>query len=340
MPRLALICSAHGFGHVTRQLALAEELLARGVVVELFSAAPDELIDESLPRLPRRRWLADVGIAQPDSFHEDLDATAALLQERCGDAAIDRLAAALDGFDGAVVDAAPPALEAARRAGLPCLAVANFDWAWIYGHYPTLRPWAERFAAWQAPHLALHTPPGPALTAFGRVIEVGPIGRASPPVALPGDSRHVLVSFGGLGREGAQDALPRLDGVTWVVAPPQPRPRRDDMLRIDGVPYPALVASVDAVLTKAGYGIFTEASLAGTPLLYVPRRVFPEAPYIERAMDARGDLRLDAEAPFADLESALNTILGRPAPAPAAPGVAAAADAVLRHTQTGPIPAH
>ena len=42
--RVALICSAHGLGHTTRQLAVAEALLAHGARPTLFSKAPRDLV--------------------------------------------------------------------------------------------------------------------------------------------------------------------------------------------------------------------------------------------------------------------------------------------------------
>jgi hypothetical protein len=101
--------------------------------------------------------------------------------------------------------------------------------------------------------------------------------------------RGVLVSFGGLGLDGLDARLPRIDGVTWLLAAPMPRLDRPDCAFVEGVPYPALVAGADAVLTKPGYGIFAEAALAGTPVVWVPRGAFPEAPFLEAAMRARGD---------------------------------------------------
>jgi UDP-N-acetylglucosamine:LPS N-acetylglucosamine transferase len=37
-----------------------------------------------------------------------------------------------------------------------------------------------------------------------------------------------------------------------------------------------VLANVDAVLTKPGYGTFAEAACNGTPVLYVPRDNWPE----------------------------------------------------------------
>ena len=45
-----------------------------------------------------------------------------------------------------------------------------------------------------------------------------------------------------------------------------------------GLTYSDLVASVDLIITKPGYGMFVEAAAAGVPLLYVERPDWPEAP--------------------------------------------------------------
>ena len=45
-----------------------------------------------------------------------------------------------------------------------------------------------------------------------------------------------------------------------------------------GLSYSDLVASVDLIITKPGYGMFVEASAAGVPVLYVERPGWPEAP--------------------------------------------------------------
>jgi len=44
-----------------------------------------------------------------------------------------------------------------------------------------------------------------------------------------------------------------------------------------GLSYSDLVASVDLIITKPGYGMFVEAAAAGVPVLYVERPGWPEA---------------------------------------------------------------
>jgi len=306
--KLGIVASAHGFGHLTRQLALGRALSARGVARTYFTHAPAHVVHSTDPSARLVPWTADVGIAQRDGLTEDLSATRARLGEIVTDRRIDALAAQLADVDFVLVDAAPPALEACRRARRPCLAIGNFDWAWIYRHYPALSDWAEQYAAWQAPHDAISLWPGPGMTGFRSVRSVGLVGRRAPAQPLPEGS--VLVSFGGFGLHDLDARLPRLPGVTWVMAPPMPRLSRPDVHYVDGVPYPSLVAGADVVLTKPGYGIFAEASLSGTRIGWWPRGAFPEAPFLEQALRDRGDRALSD-----DLRE-LPALLASPAPAP------------------------
>ena len=45
---------------------------------------------------------------------------------------------------------------------------------------------------------------------------------------------------------------------------------------IPGLKFTDLLASVDAVITKPGYGTFVEAACSGIPILYVERKDWPE----------------------------------------------------------------
>lgn len=316
--RVALVCSAHGLGHVARQLALGRALLDEGADVTVVTAAPAAFVADTLPEAAVLPWVVDVGIAQRDSLHEDLAETRRRLETVASDAAIDQLADALRGFDRVVVDTAPTALEAARRAGVHVVAVGNFDWSWTYEAYPELADWAARFRAWQAPHTGLSLSPGPGLTGFARTEHFGPLGRTAPPADLPPGS--VLVSFGGFGLDAMDALLPEVPGVTWVAAAPTSLPDRPDCRVVEGVPYPALVAGADAVFTKPGYGILVEAMLGRARLVWVDRGAFPEAAHLARAMTERGDRRVqvgtaDPAAFRAALAAAVQARLRDPRPA-------------------------
>lgn len=322
-PRIAVLCSAHGLGHLTRQLAIGERLAARGASLCYFTAAPDAVVHETLPEAEVRRRAVDVGIVQHDSVRQDLAATRRLLDERLSEAAVDRLALELGDFDLAIVDIAPNALEAARRADLPAIAIGSFTWSWIYRHYPELEDQAARLDAWQAPHPAIEILPGPGLSGFAEIARHGLVGRAAARRDLGVPGRVVLVSFGGFGLAEVDRLLPRIAGVTWLLAPPMLPLKRPDCRFLTGLPYPALVASCDAVLTKPGYSILVEAALCGAPLAWVSRRHFPEVPWLEAAMRARGDVPVGAVEPGdepmaspARVAEALEALWSRPRPQP------------------------
>ncbi len=199
-----------------------------------------------------------------------------------------------------VGDIPPVAFGAAARLGVPSIAVGNFDWAGIYAAYaakdPAFTPWAQLAARWQnLATVAVHLTPGPPLTGFdaARPVEAGVLVRRKPVhtegirehLGVPSGHRAVLASFGGFGLDDAGRRLPVLPGITWILAAPMADLGRPDTRFARDVPYTALLAACDAVFTKPGYGIVTEAAWHRTRLLYTDRGDFPEYPYLVRWMD-------------------------------------------------------
>jgi hypothetical protein len=72
---------------------------------------------------------------------------------------------------------------------------------------------------------------------------------------------------------------------------------RPDTRFASGIPYVALLAACDAVFTKPGYGIVTEAIAQRTRVLYTDRGDFPEYPFLTQW--------LHAHAPAAYVPSAI-----------------------------------
>ena len=70
---------------------------------------------------------------------------------------------------------------------------------------------------------------------------------------------------------------PRLPGVRWLVATDW-QCEHPDAIAFEslGLGFADLLRSVDAVITKPGYGTFTEAACNGTPVLYQRREDWPE----------------------------------------------------------------
>jgi hypothetical protein len=92
--------------------------------------------------------------------------------------------------------------------------------------------------------------------------------------------RWLLLAMGGMDfRLPVEDWAP-VPGVKWLV-PRAWKLEREDVRSFDIVElgFTDLLASVDAVVSKPGYGTFIETACSGIPLLYMDREDWPETPH-------------------------------------------------------------
>ena len=248
----------------------------------------------------------DTGVVQIDSLRLDERATVAraaafmeTLPERVGEEA-----GVLRSWNAALVVADIPALgiAAARAAGVPAVALGNFSWDWAYAAYEDGAGLAESIAAvYRTADLALRLPLWGGFDAFPRVVDLPFIARRSRrdpsdtrrALGLPDGEPLVLVSFGGYGVEGLDlEALARVNGMKILVSASTPfasrralgdAGRAGSVIPLDepavfarGFRYEDLVAAVDVVVTKPGYGIIAECTANDTAILYTSRGRFIE----------------------------------------------------------------
>lgn len=262
----------------------------------LGSSCDFEAVDTDTGMVQRDSLTIDVAasIAQAHAFHRSLDERA--------DAEAARLA--MDPVDLVVGDIPPIACAAAARAGVPAVVVGNFTWDWIYAGYPetselapalvdTIRDAYDR--ADQAWRLPLHG--GFETFGDGRLHDVPLVARRSARapddvrrrLGLPTDRYLVLCAFGRYG----------VGPIDWVrlselrdchvvattggaVAGADTAPScavttlDEGWMAEQAVAYEDLVAAVDIVVTKPGYGIVAECAANGTAMIYTDRGRFPE----------------------------------------------------------------
>ncbi len=291
---LAAYVSAHGFGHAIRLCAVLRAVRARSprLAVSLTGGAPGWLVRRDVPgEVALRPQACDVGLAQRDALRIDEAETARRCRtfEAEWDARVSGEAAFLRASGARAVLGDVPALAfaAAARAGVPALALANFSWDWIYDHLsrrqPSLAASARRAAeAYAAASLLLELPFAGGLSAFRRRVAVGLVARR--PRLAREDARRrlgldgrpaVLVSFGGVGLPGlGPEALRAGTGPGYRFLFPDEL--AEERLAALGLAYVDVVHAVDAVVTKPGYGIVSDAIAAGTRLVYTERGDFPE----------------------------------------------------------------
>ena len=315
-PPVVFFVSGHGFGHASRQVEIINAFQAttekRPVV--LYTSADPALLARTI-RGPYQliTGAPDPGIVQRDSVTHDDEASARAASAFYGsfDARVDEACRRLDGIQpGLIVGDIPPlAFAVGDRLGVASLAVANFTWDWIYEAMPeVVRASPDilsviRNAYGRATH-ALELP-------FSGGFEVFPVRERLPLVArhasrsraetraalgLPHDGKAVLLSFGGYG-------LPDLDvnsvrdlddwtivstdrtsgkdfggSVKWGQTSGVRRltPLDESVFLTGTLRYEDVVAAVDAVITKPGYGIIAECAAHDTPLVYTSRGAFRE----------------------------------------------------------------
>jgi UDP:flavonoid glycosyltransferase YjiC (YdhE family) len=308
--------SGHGFGHSIRQIEIINALRAAAPEAHIAvrtSAAPwlfTRNVRGPIVLLPGE---TDTGVVQIDSLRLDERATIELAAAFYGELPrrVDEERAVLERHQAELVigDAPPLACAAAHACGIPSIVCGNFTWDWIYREYRDASPgaplliarlqeiYALAAAAWRLPmHGGFET--------IGTVLDVPLVARHPTPgrtrasvraeLGLPEDAKLALVSFGGYGvRELPLDRLDCTGDWLVVMTEREPAPEAagqgvvaipEPLIYARGLGYPDLIAAVDAVISKPGYGIISDCAGARTPLLYTSRGRFAEYDVLVRDM--------------------------------------------------------
>ena len=232
-------------------------------------------------------------------------------------------------------------LAGAFEAGIPSCSLCSLNWADLFAHYFGEQPWGkaiyrDMLAAYRSAQTFLRTTPGMAMDLLGNVQSIGPIAALGTrhDLGLNGD-KGVLVAMGGIAHRLPVENWPRLPGVRWLL-PAEWHCQRPDAIAGEsfGLGFTDLLCSVDAVITKPGYGTFTEAACNGTPVIYLRREDWPEQDcLIDWLKDNGRCVEIEASAlQNGQLSDALRNILNQaPPPRPAVDGIAQAANAIHRH---------
>ena len=300
--------SGHGFGHTIRQIAIVNALGERLPTLDLVvcTSAPRRLFDQTV-RVPisfiERAY--DTGVVQIDGVRLNEHETIARASEfyRTLPSRVEAEAVALRAGGARLVcsDAPPLACAAAAAAGIPAVVVSNFTWDWIYEGYeselraapdllPTLRnAYAHAREGWRLPlHGGFATVPNvrdiPFVARHARADRSRDDVRRE--LGLAVDRPLALVSFGGYGVAGLNrstfDCLDIVDLVMTAPAAHVPAVEgpahwiAEETIYARGLSYVDLVAAVDVVVTKPGYGIIADCVANHTAMLYTSRGRFVE----------------------------------------------------------------
>jgi UDP:flavonoid glycosyltransferase YjiC (YdhE family) len=311
-PTVALAVSGHGFGHSVRCAEVARGLLARGARVVVRTDAPGWLFPKAVEHVPSPGWPLDVGVAQHGGLDLDVDETrrrwAAFAPAFAARARAETAWLREYQVDVLLGDVPPLAFAAAAQASIPCLALANFGWDWIYAVWPDFEQAIKCIRAGYGAadallRLPLHATDSDAFPAFKTIEDVPLISRHARQsrcnvrrqlgVAL--EARLVLLSFGGFNALGLNlEALGQWTDYVFVVTPPVPAHlAQTNIVALTQLPddYISLLGACDVVITKPGYGIVADCLANQVAVLFTDRGPFREYDVLAEALPRLGRAR-------------------------------------------------
>ena len=192
------------------------------------------------------------------------------------------------------------AVAAGKSAAIPTVALISFTWDLVLSEY-IAPPSIDSLAILQLirqtyaqADLALRITPAPKMEIFQRIVDIGPIAEPAPSareqlsefLGLSPGEQTVLVGFGGV----PLDSLPfhrleLLTGYRFIFDGSIP-PGTQRFVATASLPFSfkTLMASVDLIMTKPGYGIIAECIANDTALIYTSRGRFVEYDVLVREM--------------------------------------------------------
>ncbi|MEF8702344.1 MAG: hypothetical protein V5B32_03730 [Candidatus Accumulibacter sp. UW26] len=344
--------SAHGFGHLAQVAPVVNALAGRLPELQLTISSglsTATLRSRLKPRFTHLPESSDFGYVMHDATRIDLAATALAYRAQHVDweHRVDRQAHRLAELQPDLVlsDVAYLPLAGAARAGIRSLAMCSLNWADLFAHFFAHEPWAkaihrQMLAAYDGAECFLRLTPGMAMADLSRCRRIAPVATLGrdcrqalrEQLGCAADERLVLIAFGGIDKQLPIAAWPRLAGVRWLI-PQAWQLRQANVSDFEplGRRFADLLCSVDAVLTKPGYGTFTEAACNGTPVLYLRRPDWPEQDCLIDWLQSHGRCREVAATDLnaGRLQPALAALWQQPVRPPPLPAGAEEAAAVL-----------
>ncbi len=266
--------------------ALAEKRADLRLTVR--SGLPEERLKRRIqPVFEHIHAASDFGYVMRDATRIDLEASAAAYRNRHADwsrlleADIRLLEQVAPDHVFSNVSELP--LAAAAHLAIPSSALCSLNWADLLKHFFGREAWARALYrrmlnAYRSAQVFFRPSPGMPMAGLGNLKPVAPIAALGQRVDLGlGGDRAILIALGGITHRVPVENWPRVPGVRWLV-PEEWSCGHPDALAMEsfGLCFTDLLCSVDAILTKPGYGTFTEAACNGTPVFYLLREEWPE----------------------------------------------------------------
>jgi hypothetical protein len=305
--RLFVDITSHGWGHLSQIAPVLEALRQYFSGLELVVRTgidPQVVVKRLGPGIQFFPDDTDFGLAMHDALAVNPESTLHRYQQvhRDFDKHVDRIADSIveSGCRAVLSNVGYLAIAAAKRAGVPAIACSSLNWRDLFdaycGHLPGARGiLGEMDAAYGSVDLFMRLAPGMPMP---HIVTC----EVSRPIAKVGESRrHALEAVVG-GPAGSKIILCAFGGMLPPEPPPFVREANDfvvlgpeawsghGVIPVDQInlPYESILASVDVVATKPGYGVIAELGCMDTPAVLVSRGDWPEEPHLIRWLSKHG----------------------------------------------------
>ncbi|MBF0434393.1 MAG: hypothetical protein HQL77_03360 [Magnetococcales bacterium] len=294
--------SGHGFGHLSQVAPILNHLgiLDPELNIRVACSLDKELVARFI-HVPHSvdTSVRDIGLVQSDPMVVDLAAT----RERYNDLQshwqemVHMEMVRLQDFaaDLTLVDIPCVTIAAAHQLGIPSIAIASLSWDHVIKAYFSLddsigRGWWQRMREnYAKTTLALYPEPFIDGDTFPRFVRIPPLATLAEPrkkdlrqelgIQETDHRPLIMINLGGMPSQTVPMEQIFLEKrYHWLMKEHQlpPLEHLHGIGVVDHWHFENIVASVDAIVSKPGYGTCVNAVALGIPLLYVRRGRFPD----------------------------------------------------------------
>ncbi len=182
-------------------------------------------------------------------------------------------------------------LAAAQHLGIDNIAMCSLNWGEILKGYapPEDRAICQQIEAiYNSANLFIQPQPHMPMEGLNRRHSVGPLARIGQRqdnlktrLGIGQDATLLLIGLGGIPTELPMQQWPVEKDLYFLIPDQWPLQHRNAIRYSQcQLPFIDMLASCDGLVTKPGYGSFTEASCNNIPVLYLRRQDWPEEPYL------------------------------------------------------------
>ena len=352
-PHLLLALSGHGYGHLAQCAPVVNHLQQAlpGLVLSICGSLPRDVVASRINGgFEYRQTALDPVLCMLNAWEVDVSASRQVYRTFHGDwnaglqSDIDLLEQTRP--DLLLADIPYRILSAAAQCRIPAAGLCSLNWAAIYAAYcedsrEDRYILEQMLACYRSASLFITPAPAIPMPELDNVVTTGPIARQGcrgrqrllEHCAADRQMRMVLVALGGISTALPVVNWPVIEGVVWIFTEAV-QSQRDDLVDFSSLDlsFIDVLASVDVVLTKPGYGTYTEAVCNGIPVLTIERRDWPEATCLNHWARQHGHLEIMTREQFfaGDFTSQVKILLARKTgPGIEPDGIRQAADRLL-----------